>query len=48
VHEAKPDGFMFFLPWNQGKKMVGVVLIVRKMSLKLKWLQVNEKWLPLC
>ncbi|MBO5680183.1 MAG: hypothetical protein J6T08_00565, partial [Lentisphaeria bacterium] len=25
-----------FLPWNQGKKMVGVVLIVRKTSLKLK------------
>ena len=20
VHEAKSDGFMFFLPWNQGKK----------------------------
>ena len=29
------------------KKMVGVVLIVRKILSSSKWLQVSEKWLPL-
>lgn len=29
------------------KRMVGVVLIVRKMSLKLTWLQISKKCSPL-
>ena len=40
------SGFMFFC-LDQGKKNGRPFLLKLENSLKLKWLQVNEKWLPL-
>ena len=46
VHEAKPDGFMFFCLGIKTKKMVGVVLIARKMSHKLKMVASSTLAIP--